>query len=374
MLGLDRAIITTQILEFDADQLKLNILKKFGIKDNFHSNNIEKIYINKNINISTKFKYINWIKIIKKPGTLKNDRCKLMIEINYPKFFNSTNFMLVTNQLDKEKVDFAIRLILSELFEVSPELLQLDYNELEIGDQMNVKKFSDYTNVLFLIYKAFCNSFETDSKCMFGDYSSLLDRFYTTGFSFKITKGLTLKVYNKTLENNKKNKLDKITDGVLRSELNITSSIIKTLLSTTNVDSITIDKTKYSIKNCFEQSIKESIRAQILKNQDEIIKRLNKIKITPRSIEVFVTENNEWIIDDDTFNCILHKEVIKTRTEITSKRCQAMAKQKLIDLATSNSPRRNNSKNMKRLEIFLKNLFDIDIKIRQRRKEEIQIF
>lgn len=375
MLGLDRAIITTQFIEFDADKLKFNILNKFGIKDDFHCGNNEKIYLGKEENLNPKFKYINWIKINKKIHTLNKDRCKVIIEINYPKFFRETNFELVNQQKDKENVDFSIRLILSEVFETSPEKLKLDYSDLEAGEQINIKKFSDYTNVLHLVYKAFNNSFSSDSKCLFGDYSTVLDRFYITGFNFKIEKGLVLKAYNKTLENNKKNKDHKVsTGGVLRGEFNMTTSIIKQLMGTTEIDNITLDRLKKAIKTNLEDGVKKAIKEQLKYNQKELESRLSKINITPKNIELFVTENNEWILDDEIFSSILKKELTDKKSERMIRRCKKTGKEKLILLENSNSPKRSNTKNIKRLKEFLINIFGLEIEIQFSKDGEIQIF
>lgn len=375
MIGLDRAVITTQFIEFDADKLKFNILTKLGINDNFHCGNREKIYLGKEEKLDPKFKFINWIKIIKKVHSITKDRCRVIIEINYPKYFKATNFDLLNEQKDKETVDFFIRLTLSEIFETSPDKLRLDYGELEAGEQISIKKFSDYTNVLHLAFRAFNNSFESDSKCIFGDYSTFLDKFYTTGFNFKIEKGLVLKVYNKTLENNKKNKEHKVMgSGVLRSEIDMTTSVIKQLMNTTEIDNITLEAIKKSIKTNFEHGVKKAIKDQIKSNQKELESRLKKINITPKNIELFVTENNEWILDDEIFGFIVKKVFTNKKTERMIQIYQKTAREKLILLEKSNSPLRCNTKNIKRLKEFLKNLFALEIEIEFTKDGEIQIF
>ncbi|MBC2855377.1 hypothetical protein H3N56_02570 [Cetobacterium sp. 2A] len=374
MIGLDRVVMKTGVVRMDADRLKVNILKKFNLKDDIHANNIEKIYIGRE-NSNPIFRYINWVKVVKKLGDKISDRCYLEVEINYPKYFEKTNFHLVTNQLYKKKVDFDIKLLLADLLETEAETVILDYLEIEVAEQLRVKIFSDFNNAIYFIFKALCNGgFKTDSKCLYGDYSRALDRFYLTGFSFKLSKGLNLKVYNKTIENNKNNTDSKVLGGELKTELTVTATVLKTMLATTNVEEITLERLRIGISKKLEISIKQSVIDQFKNDEKELIKRLRSLeRITPKNMELFVTENNEWIFDADTFNCILHKEVIKNKAESTSKRCQAASKRKLTLLGLSNSPKRNNIKNVERLEIFLKNLFGITLKIKQSRKERILI-
>ena len=54
MLGLDKAIVNIKNLKIDADQLKTNILKKFELADDIHSNNIDRIYLELRLDLLSK--------------------------------------------------------------------------------------------------------------------------------------------------------------------------------------------------------------------------------------------------------------------------------------------------------------------------------
>lgn len=371
MIGLDKVIIKTGIVEISANRLKTNILEKFGINDDIHSNNVDKIDI-KNPN----FRHINWIKIIKKLGTTTTDRCRLEIEVNYPRYFEENNFNLVTKQVNKEKVDFNIRLLIAGLFDINVDKVILDYVNLEAATQFKVKRFSDYSNVIYFFHRALCNAkYSEGLNTIFSGYSDVLDRFFLTGFNYKLMKGFKLKLYDKTLENNIKNEESKIYGSELKTEFSLTTSVIKKIIGTTCVEAITLEKIRISLQTEMEVRIKKAVIEQFKKNEAVLRDRLNKMEnISPKSVELFVTENNEWILDADTFNCILHKKVVETKTIKTSKRCQAAAKYKLLQLGKSNSPKRNNLKNIERLELFLKNSFGTILKIKQTREKEPEFF
>ncbi|MGL5023706.1 MAG: hypothetical protein ACRC5S_10410 [Cetobacterium sp.] len=376
MLGLDKAIVNIKNLKIDADQLKTNILKKFELADDIHSNNVDRIYLNSKKNKNPKYSYINYIEIKK----VRYEFCSLSIEFNYPRFFKKTNFELVTTQLEKEQVDFAIKLILYEVLGIEINKLSCSYSSLEIAEQMKITKFSDYNNILWLVYRALSNSevFKNKgNKCMYGDYSTFLKKFYVTGFSFSLEQGLVLKVYNKTLENNKKANWDdeKVYSTELKSEITTTEQNLKMIAKTANMDSLSLPHLKKSVKDKLEKTIKEAIQTQILSDRDEIIKRLKSLeRITPTTLQLFVVENNEWIIDYDFFNQILTKEIDGLKSKRSLKDYKKIAKDTLIRIEKSNSPVRSNTKNLKKLEMFLKNLLGITIEIKFTEDGEIQIF
>ena len=376
MIGVDKARIKATKLKIDFDQLKVNILKMFNLKGDIKVVNGEKFYIGDQENINEKFKYINYLKI-----TRKYPYCSLEIEFNYSRFFRRTNFELTTIQRDKETVDFNILLILSELTEMKIEKLKYNYSNLEVTEQLKIKKFTDFNNVICLLYKALYNSPEFKIKGKtYLDFSSIFKTFYTTGFTVNFKNelsGLILSTYNKSLENNDKNDLiaDKVKETALRSEFKFTQTNLKTIFGTSSVESLSLDILRNKISVGIGQAIKQAVIIQLRKDLEEIEKRLDSLdKLTPKNIELFVTENNEWILDYDLFNCILKKKLIKKRSRAVIFTYRKVAKEKLIDLENSNSPKRNNSKNVKRLQQYLKNLFGIEIEIILKENGEIQVF
>lgn len=382
MFALDKVIVSVRNIKNElidgidkVDLVKIQILTKFGLKDNPRANNKEKIYPQNNGHKLKEFNYINYIEIEK----VRHEFFNINIEYNYSKFFNRTNFIPIKTQSEKELVDSNIKELLSEVLKIDKKNISFEYRHLEAAKQISVIKFSDYNNVFELLYKGFVNFADNETKIrnLFNDFSGGIKREFRKGFAFSFGKGLNFTVYNKSLENNLKvlDLEDIVKETALKGEFKISKSSLKRIAQSADIDIVSLPHLKKTIPEYFYLIIKKVVFYQLQENKEELEKRLKGLeRITPRILETFVVENNEWILDYDFMGWILRNQLKELKPERTVRRYQKIAKEKLIQLETSNSPKRSNSKNMNKLELLVKELFGIKLKIKLCENGEIQIF
>lgn len=382
MFALDKVIVSVRNIKNElidgldkVDLVKTKILTKFDLKDNPRANNKEKIYPQNNGRKLKEFNHINYIEIEK----VRHEFFNINIEYNYSKFFNKTNFIPIKKQSEKELVDSNIKELLSEVLKIDKKYISFEYSHLEAAKQINVVRFSDYNNVFNLLYRGFVNFTDDEIKirCIYDDFSKRTKRGFTKGFAFSFGKGLRFIVYNKSLENNMKvlDLEDMVKETALKGEFKISKSSLKRIAKSADIDTISLPHLKKTIPEYFDLIIKKVVLYQLQENKKELEKRLKKLeRITPRILETFVVENNEWILDYDFIGWILKYQLKESKPERTIRRYQKIAKEKLIQLETSNSPKRSNSKNMKKLELLVGELFGIKLNVKLCENGEIQIF
>ena len=382
MFALDKVIVSVRNIKNElidgidkVDLVKTKILTKFDLKDNPRANNKEKIYPQSSGHKSRELNHINYIEIEK----VRHEFFNINIEYNYSKFFNKTNFIPIKTQGEKELVDSNIKELLSEVLKIDKKYISFEYSHLEAAKQINVVRFSDYNNVFNLLYRGFVNFTDDEIKirCIYDDFSKRTKRGFTKGFAFSFGKGLTFTVYNKSLENNMKvlDLEDMVKETALKGEFKISKSNLKRIAQSADIDTVSLPHLKKTIPEYFDLIIKKVVLYQLQENKKELEKRLKKLeRITPRILETFVVENNEWILDYDFIGWILKCQLKESKPERTIRRYQKIAKEKLIQLETSNSPKRSNSKNIKKLELLVGELFGIKLNIKLCEDGEIQIF
>lgn len=382
MFALDKVIVSVRNIKNElingndkVDLVKTEILTKFDLKDNPRANNKEKIYPQNNGHKLKEFNHINYIEIEK----VRHEFFNINIEYNYSKFFNKTNFIPIKTQAEKELVDSNIKELLSEVLKIDKKYISFEYSHLEAAKQINVVRFSDYNNVFNLLYRGFVNFTDDEIKirCIYDDFSKRTKRGFTKGFAFSFGKGLKFIVYNKSLENNMKvlDLEDVVKETALKGEFKISKSSLKRIAKSADIDTISLPHLKKTIPEYFDLIIKKVVLYQLQENKKELEKRLKRLeKITPRILETFVVENNEWILDYDFIGWILKYHLKELKSERSVREYQKIAKEKLIQLETSNSPKRSNSKNMKKLELLVGELFGIKLNIKLCENGEIQIF
>lgn len=382
MFALDKVIVSVRNIKNELiggidkiDLVKTKILTKFDLKDSPRANNKEKIYPQNNGHKSREFNHINYIEIEK----VRYEFFNINIEYNYSKFFNKTNFIPIKTQSEKELVDSNIKELVSEILGIDKKYISFEYSYLEAAKQMKVIRFSDYNNVFNLLYRGLVNFTDDEIKirCLFDDFSKRSKREFRKGFAFSFGKGLKFIVYNKSLENNMKvlDIEDMVKETALKGEFKISKSNLKKIAQSADMDTITLPHLKKSIPEFFYLIIKKVVLCQLEENKEELEKRLKRLeKVTPRILETFVVENNEWILDYDFIGWILKYQLKDSKPERTIQRYQKIAKDKLIRLETSNSPKRSNSKNMKKLELLVEELFGIKLNIKLCENGEIQVF
>lgn len=382
MFALDKVIVSVRNIKNElidgldkVDLVKTKILTKFDLKDNPRANNKEKIYPQNNGHKLKEFNHINYIEIEK----VRHEFFNINIEYNYSKFFNKTNFIPIKKQSEKELVDSNIKELLSEVLKIDKKYISFEYSHLEAAKQINVVRFSDYNNVFNLLYRGFVNFIDDEIKirCIYNDFSKRTKRGFTKGFAFSFGKGLRFIVYNKSLENNMKvlDLEDVVKETALKGEFKISKSNLKRIAQSADIDTVSLPHLKKAIPEFFYLIIKKVVLNQLQQDKEELEKRLERLeKITPRILETFVVENNEWILDYDFIGWILKYQLRNLKSERSIREYQKVAKDKLIQLETSNSPKRSNSKNMDKLELLIKELFGIKLKIKLCENGEIQIF
>lgn len=382
MFALDKVIVSVRNIKNElidgidkVDLVKIKILTKFDLKDNPRANNKEKIYPQSSGHKSKELNHINYIEIEK----VRHEFFNINIEYNYSKFFNKTNFIPIKTQGEKELVDSNIKEVVSEILEINKKYISFEYCHLEAAKQINIVKFSDFNNIFELLYKGFVNFADNETKIrnLFNGFSGGIKREFRRGFAFSFGKGLNFTVYNKSLENNMKvlDLEDMVRETALKGEFKISKSNLKRIAQSADIDTVSLPHLKKAIPEFFYLIIKKVVFNQLQENKEELEKRLKKLeKITPRILETFVVENNEWILDYDFIGWILKYQLKDLKSERSIYEYQKIAKEKLIQLETSNSPKRSNSKNMKKLELLVEELFGIKLKIKLCENGEIQIF
>lgn len=391
-IGIDRAIISSQKFIDDSDLFLARMKTLFDLNYNPLERKDLKIELSGNIDIFSRTNFINYIQI-KKMGYRGY---QIIIEFNYARFFSKDNFNLVTEQDKKDKVDLHLKKIIAYLsypmkdiqcnFIDAPTWLYikinkmesfdfaLDYCSLEIAEQLLVNGFYKYTNSLLFFYKSLSNYYsEVKEKCIHENYKIAADKFYKTGFTFKPAKGLKIKIYNKTEEHNKKNCFDKKSGGSLRTEVVLTKMIIKRIFGSTNIN-LSLEKLQHNLNLEFKDAIVKAIKAQFEKDEKNLLEKLSMIKITPKNLELFVTTYNELIVDADWFNNILYRELVNKKSRSSVFEYTKCTKKQLKKLNELNSPIRDNLNNLKRLEQLVKNLFCINLKIKNKNGEKLQFF
>lgn len=391
-IGLDRTIVSNQIYLHDPDEFLARMKSLFKLEYNPLEKKEIKIKLEGYKDIFSEREFIKSITLVKQgyKGYL------IYIDANYARYFNKTNYRLVTNEEDKKTVDRALKrivlyLVIPDNLDIPEEnkavcrfekirkmdnldIVVLDYRYLELAEQLKVNCFYKMNNALFFMFKSLCNKFiDAKDRCMYLNYKTTVDKFYTTGFSFKFLNGLELNYYSKTEENNKKNN-DKEKGGVLKTELKMTKTHIKRMCGTTNIDDLTIKKLSMGINSEFREVIVEAIERQFETEEQLILEKLSRIKITPKNLELFVAINNESIIDADWFNSILYKELRNKKSRSSIFDYTKCVKEQLKELGEQNSPLRDNLNNLKRIEQLVKNLFGINLKIRSKNGEKLQFF
>ena len=99
-----------------------------------------------------------------------------------------------------------------------------------------------------IFYRALAREYDTKDSLVYSNYRTAMDRFYSTGFLFKIMTGWQLRLYSKAHQHNKKNK-EKQKGALIKLEHKITQSVIKRVCQTNSVNDLTIKDIEISVKN-----------------------------------------------------------------------------------------------------------------------------
>ncbi|SJZ95402.1 hypothetical protein SAMN02745174_02059 [Cetobacterium ceti] len=358
-LGLDHATIKTSISDRELLFIKKSIVDKFKLGTKFMEDGVYKFPL------TDKSNFINYIEIKEKYGKGHY----LIIDFNYPRYFSKSNFHLLYQQSHKKIVDEYLKTIITEILDIE---IKMSYMMLEIAGQLYVKIFSDFYKVINLIARAKANYISKGPTCNFMYLSKRSQREFIKGFTSKMIPGLKNTQYDKTQEHNEKN-IDKKLGQELRNEYKATEKVLKTIYGTSDVEELNLNIINMKFTEVQKNIIGEAIEKQLLGDIDILREKLKKLdRITPKNIELFVTEFDEYIFDYKIVSTILKKELGNLKSERMIKNYQKIAKEKLTRLGGSNSPIRNNIGNIKRLAEYLECFYNIKFELKITKDSDFQ--
>lgn len=129
---------------------------------------------------------INEIKVINH----LNRTSTIKIDFSYPRSNATTNLDPLTSEIEKKIVDDKILNLVKEISldnEITIQDLFYDYFELAI--QEYIGSFYKFNNLVMIFYRALAREYDTKDSLVYSNYRTTMDRFYSTGFLFKIMTG-----------------------------------------------------------------------------------------------------------------------------------------------------------------------------------------
>lgn len=361
-LGLDHATIKTSTTDRELLFIKKTIVDLFELGSRFMEEGVYKFPL------IDKSNFINYIEIKEKYGKGHY----LIIDFNYPRYFSESNFHLLYKQTQKKEVDDYLKKLAIEILDLRE--IRINYMILEIAGQLYVKRFSDFYKVINLLARAKANYISRGPTCNFMYLSKQLQREFIKGFTSKITPGLKNTQYDKTQEHNLKNS-DKKLGQELRNEYKITEKMLKTIFGTNDVEELDLSFINSKFAQNQKNIIEDSIRKQLFGDINILQDKLKKLeRISPKNIEIFVTEFDEYIFDYKIIANILKKELKDKKSESMIKKYQKSARDKMRELENSNSPVRKNIGNIKRLTEYLNVFYNIKFEMKITENEDFQLF
>ena len=348
MIGLDRASIWA-VTSTESDMVVATILKYFKLE------NSEKFKRGDEI-IRVDHKWINHFRVVD-----RFVKTRIMIDFNYPRYYRDDNIEPVKKNTEKEEVEEAICSILSKLTGDAFKRSDLEYGNLELCMQFYVGAFYKMHNILIFIYKLLHKNFKFlgQKRCFYGDYSSKMDRFYSTGFAFELIKGLNFKVYSKLHEHNKKS-TDKEVGGRLRGEWSLTKGGLRSLYSTSKPCDLTLDYLSSELQNFNGIKLFDALSQELHNDLSHLEKKLKGFN--PRDLKSLVKDYQEWALDDRMMNlAITNVSHVSTRQ---IERYRETIRESLLESQQRSSPMRDNFNNIERLQEFCREILLLEIEIR----------
>lgn len=210
-----------------------------------------------------------------------------------------------------------------------------------------------------IFYRALAREYDTKDSLVYSNYRSTMDRFYSTGFLFKIMVGWQIRLYSKAHEHNKKN-LKKQKGALIKLEHKITQSIIKRVCQTNSVNDLTIKDITNSVKNHIGEKLFKLIVNELSRNDKILEKKF--FDFDSRELSNLVRDYEEWIYDEKILNSIITRNSKRSRAQI--ERYRRTVKIALRESQIRSSPYRDNFKNIERLELFINKLLLIECEVK----------
>lgn len=363
-LGLDHATIRTTVTDRELLFIKKDIVEKFRLETKFMEDGVYKFPLTERSN------FINYIEIKEKYGKGHY----LIIDFNYPRYFSKDNFNLLREDEKKREVDNYLGKMISSFLDIPRQRIGINYTFLEIAGQLYIKTFSDFYKIINLAARAKANYISKGQTCNFMYLSKHLQREFIKGFTSKMIPGLKNTQYDKTQEHNEKNDHKKLGQE-LRNEYKATEKVLKTIYGTSDIEELDLNKINIKFMKVQKEIIGEAIEKQLIGDIEILREKLKKLeRITPKNIELFVTEFDEYIFDYKIIATILKKELQDQKSDRMIKNYQKRAKEKLLELENSNSPIRKNIGNIKRLKEYLQVFYNIKFEIEVTNSQNFKFF
>lgn len=357
MTGLDRAAIWCD-LEIDSDLVTIGIRKKYpNIAPKKLSGNNQTYLINsENIN-EIRIKEKQWSTLIK-------------IDFSYSRNNSSNNIYPLDNELSKVLIEEKLLKIIQEITLQEVKREQLFYEYLEYTIQEEIDSFYNYYNITSCFYRGLMREMSANNSIQFSDYNTEKDYFYSTGFIFQPSKGWKIRLYSKSLENNKKNIKEKITKPVMRLEHRLSQTMLKNICKSNNVKALTIDFLEKSIDGMVGRYLFNIVKAEIKRDIEILIKNFKNFN--SRKLETLVRNNQEHILDEKIINAVIVQ--LSNKSDRQNRRYKDKIATILDECDTRGSPKRTNFKNIDRLKFFIEKMLKIKIKIKITSNEEVIVF
>jgi len=348
MIGLDRASVWA-VTNTESDMVVASILRDFKLS------NSEKFKRGDEI-IRVDHKWINHFRVVD-----KQIKSRIMIDFNYPRYYRDDNIEPVKKNTEKKEVEEAICTVLSQITDEEFTRPDLEYGNIELCMQIYVGSFYKMHNILIFIYRLLHKNFEPidQKKCFYGDYSSMLDRFYSTGFAFKLLKGMNLKVYSKLHEHNKKT-LDKEVGGKLRGEWDLTKGGLRSLYSTAKPHELTLEYLSSELQDFNGLKLFDALSKEMHNNLEYLERKLKGFN--PRELKSLVKDYQEWALDDRVMNLAVTN--VSNVSNCQTERYRKTIRKALMESQQRSSPMRDNFNNLERLEEFCREILLLEIEIR----------
>ena len=355
MVGLDRASIWV-IVNAHIDLIDIGIRKKYR-------HILGRKILGDTQNYSIGKENINEIKVI----SHLNKTSTIKIDFSYPRSNAATNLYPLTSEIEKKIVDNKILNLVKEISldnEITIHDLFYDYFELAI--QEYIGSFYKFNNLIMIFYRTLAREYDTKDSLVYSNYRSTMDRFYSTGFLFKIMVGWQIRLYSKAHEHNKKN-LKKQKGALIKLEHKITQSIIKRVCQTNSVNDLTIKDIATSVKNHIGEKLFKLTVNELSRNDEILEKKFSNFD--SRELSNLVRDYEEWIYDEKILNSIITRNSNKSLRQI--ERYRSTVKIALLESQIRSSPYRESFGNIERLSLFINKLLLIECEVKCSYKEHL---
>ncbi len=348
MIGLDRASIWV-LVDAHIELIDIGIRKKYR-------HILGRKVLGDTQNYSIGKENINEIKVI----SHLNKTSTIKIDFSYPRSNAATNLYPLTSEIEKKIADDKILNLVKEISldnEITIHDLFYDYFELAI--QEYIGSFYKFNNLVMIFYRALAREYDTKDSLVYSNYRTTMDRFYSTGFLFKIMTGWQLRLYSKAHEHNKKN-LEKQKGALIKLEHKITQSIIKRVCQTSSVNDLTIRDITNSVKKHIGEKLFKLIVNELSRNDKILEKKFSNFD--SRELSNLVRDFEEWIYDEKIINSIITRNSKKSQPQI--KRYRSTVKIALLESQIRSSPYRESFGNIERLSLFINKLLLIECEVK----------